>query len=164
LIAGLGAIAIGINAGLEWLEIPWPIGGLFAIGGMLIGLPMATMLQYRRTQHLYVSVWYVGAALFWFPTLYIVAKMPGLHFGVEQATMNWVGAAGPGPPVHGFSQRDPALVDGEVHRRRADDVRTPDIRVACGADHRALGRAHAELPSCRSSPCCVIPWTTNSSS
>lgn len=89
LIAGLGAIAIGINAGLEWLEIPWQIGGLFAIGGMLVGLPMAFMLVRRRVHHLYVSVWYMGAALFWFPTLYIVAKIPGLHFGVEQATMNW---------------------------------------------------------------------------
>ena len=89
LVAGLGAIAIGINAGLEWLEIPWQIGGLFAIGGMLVGLPMAFMLVRRRVHHLYVSVWYMGAALFWFPTLYIVAKIPGLHFGIEQATMNW---------------------------------------------------------------------------
>jgi len=89
LIAGLGAIAVGFSAGMEWLEIPWQIGGLFAVGGMLIGLPMALMLQRRQVHHLYVSVWYVGAALFWFPTLYIVAKIPGVHFGVEQATMNW---------------------------------------------------------------------------
>ena len=47
------------------------------------------MLRQRRVHHLYVSVWYMGAALFWFPILYIVAKIPGLHFGVEQATMNW---------------------------------------------------------------------------
>jgi cytochrome c oxidase cbb3-type subunit 1 len=40
-------------------------------------------------KHLYVSVWYMGAALFWFPTLFIVAKLPGVHFGVEQAAMNW---------------------------------------------------------------------------
>lgn len=89
LVAGLGALAIGINAGMEWLEIPWQIGGLFAVGGMLVGLPMAFMLTRRKVHHLYVSVWYIGAALFWFPTLYVVAKIPGLHFGVEQATMNW---------------------------------------------------------------------------
>ncbi|MGT2437022.1 cbb3-type cytochrome c oxidase subunit I [Bradyrhizobium betae] len=48
------------------------------------------MLQKRRVhQHLYVSVWYIGAALFWFPVLYVVAKILGVHFGVEQATMNW---------------------------------------------------------------------------
>ena len=89
LIAGMGGLAIGMNAGLEWLEIPWQIGILFALGGMLIGLPMALMLTRRTVRHLYVSVWYMGAALFWFPTLYIVAKVPGVHFGVEQATMNW---------------------------------------------------------------------------
>lgn len=89
LIAGMGGLAIGINAGLEWLEIPWQIGALFAFGGMLVGLPMALMLTRRKVHHLYVSVWYMGAALFWFPTLYIVAKIPGVHFGVEQATMNW---------------------------------------------------------------------------
>ena len=89
LVAGLGALAVGFSAGLEWLEIPWQIGGLFAIGGMRIGLPMALMRQRRQVHHLYVSVWYMGAALFWFPTLYIVAKIPGVHFGVEQATMNW---------------------------------------------------------------------------
>jgi cytochrome c oxidase cbb3-type subunit 1 len=89
LIAGLGAIASGVSAGMEWLEIPWQIGLLFALGGMLIGMPMVYTLQQRRVHHLYVSVWYIGAALFWFPILYIVAKIPGVHFGVEQATMNW---------------------------------------------------------------------------
>lgn len=89
LIAGLGGLAIGINGGMEWLEIPWQIGMLFAIGGMMIGLPMVFTLQRRQVHHLYVSVWYIGAALFWFPILYIVAKIPGVHFGVEQATMNW---------------------------------------------------------------------------
>ncbi|SFM37904.1 cbb3-type cytochrome c oxidase subunit I [Rugamonas rubra] len=89
LIAGLGALANGTSAGMEWLEIPWQIGILFAVGGMLIGMPMVYTLQQRRVHHLYVSVWYIGAALFWFPVLYIVAKIPGVHFGVEQATMNW---------------------------------------------------------------------------
>lgn len=89
LVAGLGSIAVGINAGLEWLEIPWQIGLLFAVGGMLIGLPLVFTLKQRKTHHLYVSVWYMGAALFWFPILYLVAKVPGVHFGVEQATMNW---------------------------------------------------------------------------
>ena len=43
----------------------------------------------RRVPHLYVSVWYMGCALFWLPVLFIVAKIPGLHAGVEQAAMNW---------------------------------------------------------------------------
>ncbi len=89
LIAGLGSIAAGFNDGLEWLEIPWQIDILFVIGGALIGLPLVFTLQNRRVKHLYVSVWYMGAALFWFPVLFLVGNLPGVHFGVEQATMNW---------------------------------------------------------------------------
>src|SRR5690606_4274194 len=46
-------------------------------------------LQNRRVEHLYVSIWYMGAALFWFPVLFLVGNMPAIHIGVEQATMNW---------------------------------------------------------------------------
>ncbi len=89
LIAGLGSIAAGFNDGLEWLEIPWQIDVLFVIGGALIGLPLVFTLQNRKVKHLYVSIWYMGAALFWFPILFLVGNLPSVHFGVEQATMNW---------------------------------------------------------------------------
>jgi cytochrome c oxidase cbb3-type subunit 1 len=89
LIAGLGSIAVGINDGMEWLEIPWQISILLVLGGALIGLPLVFTLRNRKVEHLYVSIWYMGAALFWFPVLYLVGKLPGVHFGVEQATMNW---------------------------------------------------------------------------
>lgn len=89
LIAGLGSIAVGINDGLEWLEIPWQISILLVLGGALIALPLVFTLVNRKVDHLYVSVWYMGAALFWFPVLYLVGKLPAVHFGVEQATMNW---------------------------------------------------------------------------
>ena len=89
LIAGLGSIAVGISDGLEWLEIPWQIDILFAIGGALIGVPLVFTLVNRRVDHLYVSVWYMACALFWLPVLFIVAKIPGLHQGVQQAATNW---------------------------------------------------------------------------
>ncbi len=89
LIAGLGSVSAGISDGLEWLEIPWQIGLLFALGGGLMGLPLIFTLVNRRVDHLYVSVWYMACALFWLPVLYVVAKIPGLHSGVQQAAMNW---------------------------------------------------------------------------
>ncbi|MBX3607234.1 MAG: cbb3-type cytochrome c oxidase subunit I [Piscinibacter sp.] len=89
LIAGLGSVGVGLNDGLEWLEIPWQIDLLFVAGGALVGVPLVLTLLRRRVAHLYVSVWYMGCALFWFPVLFLVANMPGLHHGVEQATMNW---------------------------------------------------------------------------
>ena len=89
LIAGLGAIAMGDSDGLEWLEIPWQVDILLVLGGSLIGVPLVLTLLARRVHHLYVSVWYMGCALFWFPVLFFVAKFPGLHKGVQQAAMNW---------------------------------------------------------------------------
>ena len=89
LIAGLGSLAAGISDGLEWLEIPWQVDILFVVGGALIGVPLVLTLFRRKVQHLYVSVWYMGCALFWFPILFLVANMPYLHKGIEQATMNW---------------------------------------------------------------------------
>lgn len=89
LIAGLGSIAYGVSDGLEWLEIPWQIDLLFVAGGALVGVPLVLTLLRRRVEHLYVSVWYMGCALFWFPVLFLVANWPGLHRGVQQAAMNW---------------------------------------------------------------------------
>lgn len=89
LIAGLGCVAVGLNDGMEWLEIPWQVDILLVIGGALVGFPLVYTLQARRVSHLYVSIWYMGAALFWFPILFLVANLPSVHIGVEQATMNW---------------------------------------------------------------------------
>lgn len=88
-VAGVASILMGYSAGLEWLEFPPEAAILLVIGGALLGIPLLQTLQQRRVKHLYVSVWYMGAALLWFPVLYTVANIPGLHFGVEQATMNW---------------------------------------------------------------------------
>lgn len=89
LIAGLGAIATGLSDGLEWLEMPWQVDILIVIGGALIALPLVFTLQNRKVEHLYVSIWYMGASLFWFPILFLVGNLPTAHFGVEQAAMNW---------------------------------------------------------------------------
>ncbi|MEJ8838722.1 cbb3-type cytochrome c oxidase subunit I [Ramlibacter sp. AN1133] len=87
--AGIGAIAMGWSDGMEYLEIPWQIG-LFLVAGLaMIILPVLTTLVNRRTEHLYVSVWYLVAGLLWVTLLFIVAKLPGVHTGVQQATTNW---------------------------------------------------------------------------
>ena len=87
--AGTVAIAMGYSDGLEWLEFPWQIDILLVIGGALVGFPLWLTLLRRKVKHLYVSVWYIGAGLLWFPILFVIANWPGLHFGVQQATMNW---------------------------------------------------------------------------
>jgi len=88
-LAGTVAIATGHSDGLEWLEFPWQIDLLLVVGGGLVGFPLWLTLMRPRVEHLYVSVWYIGAGLLWFPILFLIANWPGLHFGVQQAAMNW---------------------------------------------------------------------------
>jgi cytochrome c oxidase cbb3-type subunit I len=87
--AGAAAIVLGWTDGMEWLEIPWQIGGLLVLGGALAAVPLLLTLRNRTVNHLYVSVWYLAAALLWFPVLYLVTKVPYVHFGVEAAIVNW---------------------------------------------------------------------------
>jgi cytochrome c oxidase cbb3-type subunit 1 len=87
--AGIGAIAVGWSDGMEYLEIPWQIGIFLAAGLAMIILPVLYTLVNRKVEHLYVSVWYLVAALLWVTLLFVVAKLPGVHTGVQQATTNW---------------------------------------------------------------------------
>lgn len=86
---GVAALLAGWSDGMEWLEFPWPVDILLFLGGGLMGVPLALTLLQRKVHHLYVSVWYLAAGLLWFPVLFAVANIPGLHVGVQQATMNW---------------------------------------------------------------------------
>jgi cytochrome c oxidase cbb3-type subunit 1 len=89
MVVGVLALARGWTDGVEWLEFPWPIDVLFVIGGAMAGFPLILTLYRRTSKNLYVSAWYLGAALLWFPILFIVGNAPYLHFGVEHAVVNW---------------------------------------------------------------------------
>ena len=89
MLIGTVAILAGYSDGLEWLEFPLPSAVFLALGGALAAIPLILTLLKRRVQHLYVSAWYLIAALVWFPMLYITAKLPNLFVGVEQAMLNW---------------------------------------------------------------------------
>jgi cytochrome c oxidase cbb3-type subunit 1 len=79
--SAIGAIGSGWTAGMEYLEIPWQIG-IFLVAGFvcIIGSVLYTLVN-RKVESLYVSVWYHVAALLWISLLFIVAKLPGVHFG-----------------------------------------------------------------------------------
>jgi cytochrome c oxidase cbb3-type subunit 1 len=88
LVFGVGAILLGWTDGLEWLEIPYPIDVFAAAAAGLLAFSVLTTVAGRRTQHLYVSVWYVLAALVWFPIIFVTANLP-VFSGVGQAAVNW---------------------------------------------------------------------------
>ena len=86
---GIGAIAAGWSDGMEYLEIPWQIAIFIFAGFVLVILPVLFTLVNRKAEHLYVSVWYMVAALLWIALLFAIGKLPGVHTGVQQATTNW---------------------------------------------------------------------------
>lgn len=87
--AGIGAISSGWTDGMEYLEIPWQIAIFVLVGFVLVVLPVLYTLVNRKVEHLYVTVWYTVAGLLWISLLFLVAKLPGVHTGVQQATTNW---------------------------------------------------------------------------
>ena len=89
IVAGPGAIGTGWSDGMEYLEIPWQFAIFIFIGFVLVILPVLFTLVNRKVEHLYVSAWYMVAALLWISLLFLVGKLPGVHTGVQQATTNW---------------------------------------------------------------------------
>jgi len=86
---GIGAIATGWTDGMEYLEIPWQVAIFIFVGFVFVILPVLFTLVNRKVEHLYVSAWYMVAALLWMALLFLVGKLPGVHTGVQQATTNW---------------------------------------------------------------------------
>ena len=86
---GIGAIGTGWSDGMEYLEIPWQFAIFIFVGFVLVILPVLFTLVNRKVEHLYVSAWYMVAALLWIALLFLVGKLPGVHTGVQQATTNW---------------------------------------------------------------------------
>ncbi|ODS92166.1 MAG: hypothetical protein BGO13_16100 [Burkholderiales bacterium 66-5] len=87
--SAIGGFGMGWTAGMEYLEIPWQIGIFLVIGFILIIIPVISTVVHRKSHEIYVSAWYHVGSLLWIALLFTVAKIPGAHFGVEQATMNW---------------------------------------------------------------------------
>lgn len=85
----LGRILTGIPEGMEWLELGVYSGDSFlVIGGGMVGVALLRTLASRAVDHLYVSVWYIMAALIWFPIIFLTGNWPAWT-GAESAAVNW---------------------------------------------------------------------------
>ena len=92
LTVGIFGILRGDITSVEWLEIPAYATAMLAASYALIAVWGVLAFRFRRGQHVYVSQWYVLAALFWFPWLYVVAQTMIIWFparGVVQSVTNW---------------------------------------------------------------------------
>lgn len=90
----IGTIGIlrGDGTSIEWLEFPRYVSPLLFFSYALIGVWGIVMFRFRRSEHTYVSQWFLLAALFWFPWLYSAAQILLLYAptkGVVQSLTNW---------------------------------------------------------------------------
>ncbi|MBX9578686.1 MAG: cbb3-type cytochrome c oxidase subunit I [Gemmataceae bacterium] len=97
MVLNVGGVLAGDARGVEWLEAPGYAVPFLVAGVGLVSAWTAATFGRRRERHLYVSQWYILAAVFWFPWLYTVAQLmvfglPGLTrpaTGVVQPVVNW---------------------------------------------------------------------------
>lgn len=89
---GMVGVAIGDSTSIEWLEFPTYATPILFVAYALVGAWAVITFRFGRSQHIYVSQWYLLAALFWFPWLYSVAQIMLLFAptrGTVQALVNW---------------------------------------------------------------------------
>jgi cytochrome c oxidase cbb3-type subunit 1 len=89
---GLYGILAGDSTSIEWLEIPPYATPMLFIAYALVGAWTVITFRFGKSEHIYVSQWYILAALFWFPWLYSIAQIMLIFAparGTVQALVNW---------------------------------------------------------------------------
>jgi len=94
----LGVLGIlnGDASGFDTLNFPRYAAALIFGGYFLIGVPAVMMFHCRAVRTLFVSQWFLLAALFWFPWIYSTANLLVVVFplrGVAQPIIAWWYAA-----------------------------------------------------------------------
>jgi cytochrome c oxidase cbb3-type subunit 1 len=93
LAVGILAILAGDSRPLESLEMPAYAHAIMFVGFGLIGLWGAVLYRYRRGTGMFISVWYLLGALFWFPWLLATANvllaLPQVRGVVQSAVGAW---------------------------------------------------------------------------
>jgi cytochrome c oxidase cbb3-type subunit I len=75
LFLAVSGILIGKNTGLESMEIPRPAAWMMFAGYFFVGITGATLYRMRRSTIVFISVWYLLGAFFWFPWLFFTAHL-----------------------------------------------------------------------------------------
>jgi cytochrome c oxidase cbb3-type subunit 1 len=90
---GIISILAGKTTGLEGLEIPVGSAALMLFGYLLVALWGSLLFGFRSQSRAYISVWYLVAALFWFPWTFATAHaahlLPGISGVVQSLAAAW---------------------------------------------------------------------------
>ena len=88
---GFFGILAGGSTGFEWLEMPRYASPILFASYAFIGVGAMIAFHNRRERSLYITQWYLLAALFWFPWIYSAANLLLVFSpvrGVVQAIVN----------------------------------------------------------------------------
>ena len=89
---GIAGVLAGDSTGFETLEMPRYAVVMLFLGYLLIGVWGALTFHQRRERGLFVSQWFVLAAVFWFPWIYSTAELLLVARpvrGVAQSVIAW---------------------------------------------------------------------------
>jgi len=89
---GVLGILAGDITGFEHLDFPFYSAVILFLGYLLLGAAGVLTLHRRTVPRLFVSQWFLVAAIFWFPWIYSTANLLLLVFpvrGVAQAIVNY---------------------------------------------------------------------------
>ena len=92
MVLGVAGILTGHSTGVEALEFPVWAMPFLVLPFVVIVIANFTMYARKKTQHTYVSQWYLMAVTVWFPVLVLSAEACinfGAVDGVAQAIANW---------------------------------------------------------------------------
>jgi cytochrome c oxidase cbb3-type subunit 1 len=89
---GIISILAGKTTGLEGLEIPTGSAVLMLVGYLLIALWAFLLFSFRSQRTPFISVWYLVAALLWFPWSFAIAHAAHVLPNVTGVVQNLVAA------------------------------------------------------------------------
>jgi cytochrome c oxidase cbb3-type subunit 1 len=89
---GFLGILVGDSTGFEFVEFPRYAASVVFLGYLLLGVSGALTFHQRRERTVFVSQWFILAALFWFPWIFSSAGLLLTVFpvrGVAQSVIAW---------------------------------------------------------------------------
>ena len=96
-------LANGLNQGVEYAELIWPLDLLVALVFILLNINIWMTFKNKTEDLLYVSLWYILASILWTPLVYLIgngmlfpvtytggiASTATPYTGVNHAAVNW---------------------------------------------------------------------------
>jgi cytochrome c oxidase cbb3-type subunit 1 len=90
ILGAVVSLAAGANQGLEYAELPFWLDVLVTLAWVMFGVNIFATVATRKYTQMYVSLWYILAAILWTAFVYIAGNFAVMFTtGVNQANLNW---------------------------------------------------------------------------